>query len=116
MFEILTTIKYCSIIRREKIFKEGNIHRNFKAQVTNCEVDGGVNQNRDHKKAGIISAIFNLFHLLTHHKLITKILWHTKKHIVFFADLTKQVSTILIHSHLLLAVVALAVVIFYFTV
>ena len=33
------------------------------------------------------------------HKLITKILRHTKKCILFFANLTKKVGIILIHSH-----------------
>ena len=45
-------------------------------------------------------------------KLITKILQHTKKHILFFANLTK-IGIILVHSHRT-AFVMLAVVIFLF--
>ena len=34
------------------------------------------------------AAVFNLFHLVAHTKLVTKILWHTKN--TFFANLTKK--------------------------
>ena len=44
------------------------------------------------------------------HKLITKILWHTKNSI--FADLTREIGITLIHSHQT-AIVVLAVIMFF---
>ena len=44
------------------------------------------------------SSDFQPFPSLGAHKLITKILWHTKKYGIFFADLTK-IGMILIHLH-----------------
>ena len=43
------------------------------------------------------------------HKLTTEILWHTRN--IFFADLTKKIGIILIHSHQA-AIVVLAVALF----
>ena len=54
--------------------------------------------------------IFILFHLLAH-KLITKILRHTKKYV--FCQSDKKIGIILIHSHWMVIVV-LAVVFFIF--
>ena len=56
---------------------------------------------------------FATFFISWHTQLITKILWHTKKHIIFFANLTKKIDSILVHSHWM-AIVVLAVVIFLF--
>ena len=46
------------------------------------------------------------------HKLLTKILQHTKKCILFFANLTKKIGVIMVHSQWI-ATVVLSVVIFY---
>ena len=54
--------------------------------------------------------IFQPFSSPDTHKLITKILQHTKNNI-FFATLTKKIGTILIHSYWV-AIVMLTVVIF----
>lgn len=48
------------------------------------------------------------------HKLITKIMWHTKKYVTFFCRFDKKkIGTVLIHSHWT-AIVVLAIVIFLF--
>ena len=43
------------------------------------------------------------------HKLITKILWHTKKYIYIFCQSDKKVRVILIHSHQTAIVVLMTV-------
>ena len=49
------------------------------------------------------------------YKVITKILQHTKKYIMYFTDLTQKIGIILILSHQT-AIVVLVVVIFYLTI
>ena len=56
--------------------------------------------------------IFNIFHLVAH-KLLTKILQHTKIILHFLPICPPQIGMILIHSHQT-AIVVLAAVIFYF--
>ena len=55
------------------------------------------------------AVIFNLFHLMAH-TYITKIPWHTKN--TLFANLTKNIGIILIHSQQM-GIVVLAVVILF---
>lgn len=50
-------------------------------------------------------AIFDLFHSMAH-KLITKLLRHTQQHVIFFANLTKKLGMISIHSHWMATVLA----------
>ena len=55
---------------------------------------------------------FQPFPFHSTHKLITKILWHAKNYIAFFASLRKNIGIILIHSHRM-AIAVLAVVLFF---
>ena len=57
------------------------------------------------------TARFNLFYLMAHNKLITKILQHTK---IFFFQSDKKIAIILIHSHWTAVIVVSAVVGFLF--
>ena len=56
---------------------------------------------------------FNLFSSHATPKLITKILWHTGKRILFLADGTKNLGIIWIHSYQT-AIVVLNTVFFFF--
>lgn len=47
MFEILIKIMYCSVIRRGKNERKKSMPRRLSSD--NCEVDGVVNQDKDHR-------------------------------------------------------------------
>ena len=59
------------------------------------------------------AAIFKLFHLMAHINQLLKFYCTPKN--IFFANMTKNIGILLIHSHQT-AIVVLAVVIFYLTV
>ena len=61
----------------------------------------------------LLGVIFNLFHLMAHINQLLKFYCTPKN--IFFANMTKNIGILLIHSHQT-AIVVLAVVIFYLTV